>query len=126
MHGEVEPVLDLANRDLVDSHLQAVWLSCVEAPLEASIAELLVLTDSVRPLIEGLATAMREERVARTATERIRRVLDLVAEDLTVEMAPWYSSRGAYADSIAATAFERFSRAFDRWPVPLRGCGRTA
>lgn len=116
VHGEVKaPLLDLANRDLVDSHLQAVWLSCVEAPLEASIAELLVLTDPGRPLIESLAAAMREERVARTATERIRRVLDLVAEDLTVEMAPWYSSRGAYADSITATAFERFSRAFDRW-----------
>ena len=116
VHGEVKaPLLDLANRDLVDSHLQAVWLSCVEEPLDASIAELLVLTDSGRPLIESLVTAMREERVARSAVERIRRVLDLVSEDLTLEMAPWYTGRDSYSDSIAATALERFGRAFDRW-----------
>ncbi|MCA9634143.1 MAG: ATP-dependent helicase, partial [Myxococcales bacterium] len=116
VHGEVKaPLLDLANRDLVDSHLQAVWLSCVEEPLDPSIAELLVLTDPGRPLIETLVTAMREERVARSAVERIRRVLDLVAEDLTLEMAPWYTGRDTYADSIAATALDRFSRAFDRW-----------
>jgi hypothetical protein len=116
VHGEVKaPLLDLANRDLVDSHLQAVWLSCVEAPLEPSIAELLVLTDPGRPLVETLVTAMREERVARSAVERIRRVLDLVAEDLTLEMAPWYTGRDTYADAIVATALDRFGRAFDRW-----------
>jgi hypothetical protein len=65
VHGEVKaPLLDLANRDLVDSHLQAVWLSCVEEPLDASIAELLVLADPPRPLREDLSSAMREERVA--------------------------------------------------------------
>lgn len=116
VHGEVKaPLLDLANRDLVDSHLQAVWLSCVEEPLDASIAELLMLTDPGRPLRESLVTAMREERVARSAVERIRRVLDLVAEDLTHEMAPWYTGRDTYSDSIAATALDRFSKAFDRW-----------
>lgn len=116
VHGEVKaPLLDLANRDLVDSHLQAVWLSCVEAPLDASIAELLVLTEPGRPLIESLVTAMREDNVIFRAVERIRRVLDLAAEDLTPEMAPWYTGRDAYADSIAATALKRFSKAFDRW-----------
>ena len=35
VHGEVRaPVLELANRDLIDSHLQAVWLACVEQPLD--------------------------------------------------------------------------------------------
>lgn len=116
VHGEVKaPLLDLANRDLVDSHLQAVWLSCVDEPLNASIAELLVLTDPGRPLTSSLVNAMREERVARAAVERIRRVLDLVAEDLTLEMAHWYTGRDPYADSIAATALDRFSKAFDRW-----------
>jgi ATP-dependent helicase YprA (DUF1998 family) len=31
VHGEVRPpLLDLANRDLVESHLSAVWLACTE------------------------------------------------------------------------------------------------
>lgn len=116
VHGEVKaPLLELANRDLLDSHLQAAWLSCVEEPLDPSIAELLMLTDPQRPLGAHLITAMREERVARVATERIRRVLDLVADDLTPEFAPWYTGREAYADAIVASALDRFGKAFDRW-----------
>jgi len=116
VHGEVKaPLLDLANRDLVDSHLQAVWLSCVEAPLDPSIAELLVLADPQRPLVEDLLCAMREERVARTAALRIRRVLELVEDDLTPELAPWYTAPEPYADGIIASALARFSLAFDRW-----------
>ena len=39
VHGEVRaPVLELANRDLIDSHLQAVWLACVDQPLDPCIA----------------------------------------------------------------------------------------
>ncbi|AKQ68205.1 Helicase, C-terminal:Type III restriction enzyme [Myxococcus hansupus] len=116
VHGAVKaPLLDLANRDLVDSHLQAVWLSCVEAPLDASIAELLVLAEPQRPLRDDLLAAMREDRVRVRAVESIERVLDLVAEDLTPEMAPWYTGRESYAASITATAVDRFSKAFGRW-----------
>ena len=51
VYGEVRaPVLELTNRDLIDSHLQAVWLSCVDQPLDKCIAELLVLNDAGRPL----------------------------------------------------------------------------
>jgi superfamily II DNA/RNA helicase len=116
VHGEVKaPLLDLANRDLVDSHLQAVWLSCVEAPLDASIAELLVLAERERPLREDLLSAMREERVRVRAIERIERVLDLIADELSPENAPWYTGREPYAASVAATAVDRFSKAFGRW-----------
>lgn len=116
VHGEVKaPLLDLANRELVDSHLQAVWLSCVDEPLDASIAELLILTDPTRPLTESLTTAMQKDRVKRLATERIQRVLDLVADDLTPEMAPWYTGRKDYAQAIADSALARFTDSFDRW-----------
>jgi superfamily II DNA/RNA helicase len=116
VHGEVKaPLLDLANRDLVDSHLQAVWLSCVEAPLDASIAELLVLAEPQRPLREDLLSAMREERVRVRAIERIERVIDLIADELSLENAPWYTGREPYAASVAATAVDRFSKAFGRW-----------
>ena len=116
VHGQVKPpLLDLSNRDLLDSHLQAVWLSCVEQPLHSSIAQLLDLTNSMRPLVDDLEAAMQGERLARAATERIRRVLDLVTDELTAELAPWYTGRDAYADSIVATALPRFRDAFDRW-----------
>ncbi len=116
VHGEVRaPLLELANRDLIDSHLQAVWLSCVDQPLDPCIAELLVLGDAERPLKPEIAAALRERHAADTARERIRRVLDLVADDLTPELAPWYTGRDAYADAVVASAPERFNEAFDRW-----------
>lgn len=116
VHGEVKaPLFDLANRDLIDSHLQAVWLSCVDKPLDSSISELMVLVDSSRPLIDSLVSLMRDEQVTRKALERIRKVLDLVADSLTPEMAPWYTGREAYADEIVTSAPDRFNKAFDRW-----------
>ena len=116
VHGEVRaPVLELANRDLIDSHLQAVWLSCVDQPLDPCIAELLTLNEVGRPLKPDLKAALEERRVADGAGERIRRVLDLVADDLTPEMAPWYTGRDAYADATVASAAERFDEAFHRW-----------
>ena len=116
VYGEVRaPVLELANRDLLDSHLQAVWLSCVDQPLDHCIAELLTLNDAGRPLQPDLQAAVEERRVADGAGERIRRVLDLVADDLTPEMAPWYPGRDAYADAIVASAAQRFDAAFHRW-----------
>src|SRR5439155_11406080 len=59
VHGEVRPpLIDLANRDLVESHLKAVWLACTEVALDPSIAELLVLQDPARPLTPDLRTRM--------------------------------------------------------------------
>ena len=116
VYGEVRaPVLELTNRDLIDSHLQAVWLSCVDRPLDKCIAELLVLNDAGRPLTPEIEAAIRHERVADDAGKRIRRVLDSVADDLTTDLAPWYTGRDAYADGLVAAAAERLDAAFDRW-----------
>ena len=80
VHGEVRPpLLDLANRDLVDSHLQAVWLACTEKPLDPSIAELLVLPDPLgrcAPELRERDGASRRSPPRRRAAWR--RVLDLL------------------------------------------------
>lgn len=116
VHGEVRPpLLDLANRDLVDSHLQAIWLACTELPLDPSISELLVLTEPDRPLREEIQAPMREPRVAQDALARIKRVLDLLDEELSPELAPWYPGRDAYAQEVVHQALNSFARAFGRW-----------
>jgi superfamily II DNA/RNA helicase len=116
VHGEVRPpLLDLANRDLVESHLSAVWLACTEVPLDPSIAELLVLADSHRPLKADLLSAMRASGAAEEAKRRIQRVLDLLEEDLEPELAPWYPGRDAFAQIVVDSAADRFGKAFDRW-----------
>src|SRR5207249_3534937 len=77
VHGEVRPpLLDLANQDLVESHLSAVWLACTELPLDPSIPELLVLGEPSRPLKKELKEALALPRVGQEARRRIARILD--------------------------------------------------
>jgi len=116
VHGEVRPpLLDLANRDLVDSHLQAVWLACTEKPLESSIAELLMLSETGRPLRSDLRKDLANERADAEATRRIVRVLGLLDGDLTTASAPWFPGKQAYAETVVAAALGRLDQAFGRW-----------
>lgn len=116
VHGEVRPpLLDLANRDLVESHLFAVWLACTELPLDPSIAELLRLSETGRPLKKEVKEPMARPQVAEVARRRIQRVLSLLEEDLTRAVAPWYLGRDVFADEIVEGALARFEQAFHRW-----------
>jgi superfamily II DNA/RNA helicase len=125
VHGEVRPpLLDLANRDLIDSHLHAVWLACTEEPLAPSISELLILSDPERSLRSEVKTPMSAQRVAEQATTRIKRVLELLADDLTRELAPWFPGRDEYASTITQAALDRFEKAFHRWRDLFRAAER--
>lgn len=116
VHGEVRPPqLDLANRDLVDNHLHAVWLACTGEALSASIASLLELKDPNRPLLRAKREVLERPEVTAEAVARMRRVLDLLGDALTREDAPWFTGRDAYAEDTAASALKRFDRAFHRW-----------
>jgi Lhr-like helicase len=116
VHGEVRPpLLDLANRDLVESHLSAVWLACTERPLEPSIAELLVLSETGRPLKKDVKEPMAQPKVAEEARRRIQRVLNLLEEDLTPTLAPWYPGRDVFAAEVVDRALTRFEQTFNRW-----------
>jgi superfamily II DNA/RNA helicase len=116
VHGEVRPpLLDLANRDLVESHLSAVWLACTERPLDQSIAELLVLSEPGRPLKKDVKEPMVLPKVAEEARRRIQRVLNLLDEDLTPVLAPWYPGRDVFAAEVVDRALTRFEQTFNRW-----------
>src|SRR5690606_41223708 len=81
VHGEVRPpLLDLANRDLVESHLSAVWLACTEMPLDPSIDELLVLPEATRPLKQDVKEPMALPKVSEEASRRIERVLNFLED----------------------------------------------
>jgi len=116
VHGEVRPpLLDLANRDLVESHLSAVWLACTEQPLDSSIAKLLVLSEAGRPLKQEVKEAMARPKVADEARRRIRRVLDYLEEDLSLAAAPWYPGRDVFSNEVVECALSRFEATFNRW-----------
>ncbi len=116
VHGEVNPpLLDLANRDLVDSHLQAIWLACTSQPLNASISEILVLNSKERKVREEIRQVMTKSTVTTEAEKRIIGVLGYLKDDLNSTKAPWFPGGKKYAETVANAAFNRFEDAFRRW-----------
>lgn len=117
VHGAVRaPLLDLANRDLLSSHLHAVWLAASHTPLPRGMADVLDLApggvQAVRPdLLNALAdTAVEEEAATRGA-----RMLDLVQDELTPDRAPWFTDADSFARQTMKDAAKEFDKAFDRW-----------
>jgi len=114
VHGVVKaPTLDLANRDLIDSHIQAVWLSNVERALDTSIAPLLELDKEDKPLKSELLAAFQNTSTLIRARNQAQRVIETVRPELKPELAPWFSE--SYVDTVVNQAPSAFDHALDRW-----------
>ena len=54
------PALDLANRDLIEAHLHAVWLAESSQELQADIPHVLDLDDEALPIQTDIANAFAD------------------------------------------------------------------
>jgi len=124
VHGQVNPpTLDLANRELIQSHLQAVWLAETHQKLDSSIRGLVEMNDAAKlPILESLRETMDASKAKRAAHERGVRVLAMLAEELTLSRAPWYSER--WAEQVFQRAFQSFDTALNRWRELFRATTR--
>jgi hypothetical protein len=109
------PSLDLANRDLVEAHLHAVWLTEASYELEPNIPNVLDLTKSDLPVQEDIAAVFNASDLADRSARSMRRILDAIASELTATAAPWAVDREAFAAATARAVAQRFSDAFRRW-----------
>jgi len=109
------PTLELANRDLVEAHLHAVWLAESGAELEADIPHVLDLHQPSLPVQSEILRTVSAADVTDRAAASMRRILQSIDEELTHEAAPWARDRDAFVTTVAAGAVDRFSAAFDRW-----------
>jgi Lhr-like helicase len=114
VHGVVcAPTLDLANRDLIDSHLQAVWLANTQVALDDSIAPMLDLDRPDKPLKQPLHEALRAPAVHERALISAERVIDQLADEL--QGSRWFTPD--YVSQVIRNAAQRFSAALERWRV---------
>ena len=114
VHGVVRaPTIDLSNQDLVDSHLHAIWIACLEREVAASIAGVLDLDKNGKPVRGDLHQRMLEPAVGRRAIEESRQFLSTFSSELSALVAPWYVDD--YARQVVDQAPERFDGAFERW-----------
>ena len=114
VHGQVNPpTLDLANRELIQSHLHAVWLAETGKKLDNSVRGLLDMNDPQAPLTDEYKQQMDADAPQKRAHVRGLRILSMLAGELTPEKAPWYTEH--FADQVFCQAFASFDKALNRW-----------
>ncbi len=114
VHGVVKPpTLDLANRELIESHLQSIWMASVEKKIETSIAPLLDLNKENKPLIDELWEQFIDSGVLDQAKQQAKRVMKEVLPELSPVNAPWFSD--SFVDTVISNAPVAFDKAIDRW-----------
>ncbi|WP_028995126.1 DEAD/DEAH box helicase [Azonexus hydrophilus] len=114
VHGQVNPpTLDLANRELIQSHLHAVWLAETGKKLDNSVRGLLDMNDPEATLTDEYKQQMDADAPQKRAHARGLRILSMLAGELTADKAPWYTEH--FADQVFRQAFASFDKALDRW-----------
>lgn len=116
VHGEVRPpLIDLANRELIESHLQAIWLAATGFELDSAISNILQLSAPGLPLAPPVRASLEDARIVDEASARGQRVLAMLRQELTPGTAPWYTDEAAFAAAVASRALSQFDRSFRRW-----------
>jgi len=116
VHGVVRPpAIELSNQELVQSHLNAIWLACTDVALEPGIADLLDLSAVGKPVKQAIRDALGDPEIARQSTVRMERFLGQFAGALTTDKAPWFDTAAEFSRRSAQNALQRFETSFDRW-----------
>lgn len=107
------PRIDLANEDLVRSHIQAVWLSATGEDLKNSLADLLQLQagDPELKLPKELAASFARLEVREQALARCERILADIVPDCT--KAGWFGPN--WLVDVLHQAARQFDLACNRW-----------
>ncbi|MBF0140164.1 MAG: DEAD/DEAH box helicase [Magnetococcales bacterium] len=108
------PMIDLANEELLKSHLHSVWLAETEQKLGTSVKEVLNLEKpDTLPIRDDLATFMDRPAVRERAAKRAIAILAMVENELTREVAPWYGPE--WQNNAIQASFQQFNQGFERW-----------
>lgn len=115
VHGQVNaPTLDLANLELVKSHMHAIWLAETGKRLGSSVRDLLDMNlPEALPITEDVAADLDKSKAKKHAHTRGLKVLGMLANELTPKSAPWYSEH--WAETVFQRAYIEFDSALQRW-----------
>lgn len=107
------PRIDLMNRELIESHMHAVWLAETNVRFSGSLAEVLDLADEASgiPIQEQIKHQLSNTQAQDRALARCRRILASMATDLAATK--WY--RDEWLPELLKSAPKAINRACDRW-----------
>lgn len=113
------PTVDLANEDLVRSHLHSVWLAETGAKLGQAVPDLIERENKKDlPLLEEIRSQCDRKVVVERTRARMERILGRMAEHLKGPAAHWYTD--SWLPSMASGAMLGLDRSFDRWREMFR------
>ncbi len=124
VHGQVSPpTLDLANEDLVASHLHAVWLNETRKALPKTINGMLDMAQPDNmPIVEEFASQMDRDAVRKNTAVRGANLLRMLRNDLDTARGVWLSdelsseqAEIAWLERKVKSAFTQFGNALERW-----------
>ena len=124
VHGQVKaPTLDLANRELVQSHMHAIWLAETGKRLGNSIRDLLDMNQpDVLPIMEELEADLDKPGARKRAHQRGLSVLSMLKAELTPDRAPWYTE--AWPETVFQRAYKALDESLKRWRDLYRATAR--
>lgn len=115
VHGQVNaPTLDLANLELVKSHMHAIWLAETGKRLGNSVRDLLDMGQPEElPVADEMAADLDKAEAKKRAHQRGLKVLGMLASELTPKNAPWYNEQ--WAETVFQRTYHEFDGALQRW-----------
>jgi len=109
------PRLDLANEDLIRSHVHAVWLAealaATQEGLGRSLANILDLTQKGLPVGAELVEILQDPDAASRSLRNARKILQPLQAELSE--ASWWTE--SWIETVVAEAAQRFDDACQRW-----------
>jgi Lhr-like helicase/very-short-patch-repair endonuclease len=124
VHGQVKPpTLDLANRELMQSHMHAIWLAETGKKLDSSIRGLLDMAQpEALPILDELAADLNKPAAVRRAHQRGLAVLSMLKDELTPQRAPWFTE--TWPEAVFQRAYKTLDEALQRWRDLYRATAR--
>ena len=93
----VPPSIDLANPDLVESHLHAEWLAATGVALAASISENLDMAAAGKPLLAEHWERVTSDEARVAGEKQITAVLSALARDYGATPPSWFAGPAPHA-----------------------------
>ena len=113
------PNIDLANEDLIRSHLQAVWITETGVKLGSSVPDVLDREEQeTLPLLDDITEQLDANPVIPRARKRVSRILATLESELSKQSTPWFTD--SWRESTLNSASRRLDKAFDRWRSMFR------
>jgi very-short-patch-repair endonuclease len=110
--GKVSPPrLELSNRDLVQAHLQAVWLAETGQDLHSSVSELLDLNDPELAILPSIQHYLKNATARLNAEARGAHILTGLKDELA--NAAWFTDE--WVGTVIDGAYRQFDQATERW-----------